>query len=76
MSPAATRTLPRGATLHHTTLRNADGTPLRARVTGRPQTWVRRPEHFRLPMKHGLRDSFYIDELSCAEWAFGPGDTL
>ena len=44
----------------HMTQRNADGTPVRCRVTGRVQTWRTRPNDFRLPVKHGLRDSFAI----------------
>lgn len=45
----------------HMTAKNADGTPLRARVNGNCTTWKTRPSDFYLPMKHGLRDYFHID---------------
>ena len=57
-----------GSILHHLTLRNADASPLRARVTGRIKLWITRPDEFRLPVKHGLRDSFYITERNAHEW--------
>ena len=57
-----------GAILHHVTLRNADGTPLRCRVNGRLQTWKTRPGDFKLPVKHGLRDYFYITQAHAHEW--------
>lgn len=63
--------LPRGTTLHHVSLRNTDGSPLRARVNGRTQTWITRPDEWRLPMKHGLKHCFYITERSAAEWTTG-----
>ena len=50
-----------GTIFYHKTLKNADGTPLRARVNGKCKTLKRTPNYFRLPMKHGLRDCFYID---------------
>lgn len=52
-----------GYVLEHKTLKNADGTPKRGRVNGQIQTWKRgeQADHFRLPMKHGLRKHFYID---------------
>lgn len=57
-----------GKILHHVTLRNADGTPLRCRVNGRLQTWKTRPGDFKLPVKHGLRDCFYITQANAHEW--------
>jgi hypothetical protein len=53
---------------HHVTLKNSDGTPTRCRVNGKCQTWVRKPEAFRLPVKHGLKTCFYITELNAHEW--------
>lgn len=66
-------TLSPGTTLHHTTLRNADGTPLRARVNGKCKVWVTRPDEFSLPVKHGLRDYFYITPLNAHKWTTTPG---
>lgn len=57
-----------GTVLHHTSLRNADGTPLRARVAGKPKTWTTRPEEFRLPMKWGLKHCFYITHMDADLW--------
>lgn len=52
----------------HTTLKNADNTPLRARANGRCQTWRTRPEEFKLPIKHGLRDTGYLTNVNAANW--------
>lgn len=57
-----------GTTFHHKTLKNADGTPLRGRVNGKCKTWKTRPTEFRLPMKYGLKECFYIDETNAHEW--------
>jgi hypothetical protein len=57
-----------GRTFHHKTLKNADGTPLRARVNGQCKVWKTRPAEFRLPMKHGLKECFYIDHTNSDEW--------
>ena len=43
-----------GQVLYHTTHRNADGTPLRYRTTGKPKTWKSMPERVQVPLKHGL----------------------
>ena len=52
----------------HTTAKNADGTPTRCRVNGACKTWKTRPNEYRLPVKHGLYDHFYIDESNASEW--------
>jgi len=52
----------------HITLKNADGTPLRARRTGKNILWKREPERFKIPCKYGLRDCFYIDQSNQNEW--------
>jgi hypothetical protein len=54
-------------TFYHRYLRNADGTACRCRVNGKCRTWKTRPGEFRLPVKHGLRDCFYITE-SNTDW--------
>lgn len=53
---------------YHATLRNADGTAKRCRVNGKIKTWKRQPDKFRLPVKHGMYDTFYIDQFNCHEW--------
>lgn len=62
-----------GEYFHHVELKNADGTPLRVRVTGRCKTWKTRPLEFRLPVKYGLRESTAITEDNAHEWAPGYG---
>jgi hypothetical protein len=57
-----------GDIFYHRSQRNADGTPLRARVSGVCKTWVKQPEKFKLPMKHGLRACFYITEDDTLDW--------
>jgi hypothetical protein len=61
-------TLPCGKTLYHATRKNADGSAKRCRVMGKCKTWVTRPNEFRLPVKHGMYDSFYITESNASEW--------
>lgn len=60
-------TLKLGQTLYHTS-KNADKSQLRARVNGKPQTWKTRPEEFRVPMKHGLRNTFQLVPRNAHEW--------
>jgi len=45
----------------HLTLKNADGTPVRARRSGKTQTWKRRPGAFSIPVKYGLKQSVRIE---------------
>ena len=52
----------------HTNLLNADKTPLRCRSNGQCKTWKTRPDEFKLPVKHGLYDYFYITQENAAEW--------
>lgn len=53
---------------YHRTLRNADGTAVRCRVNGECKTWRTRPLDYRLPVKHGLRDCFYITPSNEQDW--------
>lgn len=54
--------------LYHSTLRNSDGSAVRARVNGKCKVWKTRPTEFQLPMKHGLRDCFYLTQRNASEW--------
>jgi len=45
------------------------GTPIWARRTGRTKTWKTRPNEFRIPVKYGMYDAFYIDHTNAHEWA-------
>lgn len=53
---------------HHVTLKNTDGSPLRARRTGQNKLWKRSPDRFQIPAKHGLYDPLYISERNMHEW--------
>ena len=52
----------------HMYMKNADGTPARCRRNGTCKTWVRQPEAFQMPVKHGLSTCFYINQFNAAEW--------
>ena len=43
-----------GTILYHVLNRNADDTPQRWRVNGKPKTWKTRLGDVRVPIKHGL----------------------
>jgi hypothetical protein len=68
ISRANAESLSHGTVLYHRRLRNGDRSPLRCRVTGACKTWVTRPEDFKIPVKYGLRDSFYIEPHNASEW--------
>lgn len=52
----------------HRSITNADGTPARCRKTGKLKTWKTRPQDFKLPVKHGLKNSFYLTPENIGEW--------
>jgi hypothetical protein len=52
----------------HTTLKNRDGSPLRTRRNGKTQTWKRKPNDFRIPVKYGLYEYYNITQDNCHEW--------
>lgn len=54
--------------LEHKTKSNADGTPMRCRVNGKCKTWKTRPEDYRLPVKYGMYQCFYITPENAEEW--------
>ena len=47
-----------------------DGSPSKCRVTGACKTWKRTPEKFKLPVKRGLYEYFYISENNGNQWDF------
>jgi len=53
---------------YHRTLRNSDGTAVRCRVNGTCKTWKTRPDDFRLPVKYGLKECFYITPDNAGDW--------
>jgi hypothetical protein len=52
----------------HVSATNADGTPVRCRAMGKCKTWKTRPADFKLPVKYGMYNSFYIDNVNASEW--------
>lgn len=52
----------------HVSARNADNTPMRARRSGATRVWKTRPGEFKIPVKHGLRNSGYITNENAAHW--------
>lgn len=56
-----------GQMFYHVRLRNKDGTAVRCRSIGRCKTWKTRPDDWRLPVKHGRRDSF-LTPANAADW--------
>lgn len=57
-----------GRIFYHRTERNRDGTALRCRVTGKCKVWKTRPHDYRLPVKHGLKNSFYLTHRNSDVW--------
>lgn len=56
----------------HRVARNADGSPTRARPSGKMKTWKTRPGDFRQPVKHGLKNSFYLTPENIGDWVIAP----
>lgn len=52
--------------------RNADGSPIRARRSGKTQVWKTRPDDFKQPVKYGLKQSFYITPGNIGDWVIAP----
>ncbi len=64
MNLSQAKALKSGTVLHSKTYKNADGTPLRGRVNGAVKTWKRDANRIKVPMKHGLKNCFYLTEQS------------
>jgi len=58
-----------GTMIYHRKLRNNDGTPLRAKVTGKVKTWKRDPLRFEIPFKYGLYDYGKVTQDTAGEWS-------
>lgn len=57
-----------GEIFHHVTEKGCDNQPVRCRKSGITRTWKTRPNNFRMPVKYGLRVSFYIDQDNALDW--------
>lgn len=53
--------LKQGQMVYHTIKRNADGSPMRAKVTS-VKTWKRSPDRVEIGLKHGLYDYAKFNE--------------
>ena len=58
-----------GQTLLHVSAVDSKKNPVRCRVTGKCQVWKTRPNEFKVPVKYGLYQSFYITEFNAQEWS-------
>ena len=52
----------------HVTLKDSRGNPVVCRANGKCQTWKTRPNDFKLPVKYGLYQYFYITPENADEW--------
>lgn len=66
------KNLKSGDYIHHTIKKNADGTPMRARVTS-IKTWKRSPDRIEVRCKHGLYDYAVFTENELDQIAVGCG---
>lgn len=57
-----------GQILHYRLQNNADGTPQRWRVNGKPQTWKRHSERVSVPIKYGLKYCAYLTESDLVDF--------
>ena len=62
-----------GTHIHHKTATNADGTPQRFKVNGKPKTWKTRPDEVRVPLKRGMYEFGYLDQDNLDEFNLGYG---
>lgn len=82
MSDNSTLTLERakrlryGQTLYHRIYRNADGSPQRWRVNGKPRTWVTRPDEVVIPVKRGLYEYAHVNEHDLDDYALTEASAL
>ena len=52
----------------HVSAKDSRGNPIKCRATGKCKTWKTRSEEFKLPVKYGLYQSFYITPENAHEW--------
>jgi hypothetical protein len=70
--PVTPETAMTASTFYHRTKRysakNGKGRAIQVRRMGATKTWKRQPGKFRIPVKFGMKDSFYIDNDNANEW--------
>jgi len=65
-------TLKQGDYIHHLTKTNADGTPMRARITS-IKTWKTRPDQIEIRYKRGIYEYGRLREYELSEFGIGYG---
>lgn len=58
-----------GQTVYLIGLYNADGTAMRARVSGAVKTWKTRPDEVKVPIKRGMYENGYITDANLASFS-------
>jgi hypothetical protein len=72
MDLSSAMALVQGAYIHHISKKNADGTPMRARVT-LIKKWKTRPGSIEIHYKHGMYDFGTITETELSDYGIGYG---
>jgi hypothetical protein len=67
ITPFEVKSLLPGDTLYYWD-KGSDNRPVRAKINGKIKLWVTRPDDFRIPMKHGLGNTFYIRPANAHHW--------
>jgi len=62
-----------GDMIHHNTDKNADGTPQRWRVNGKPKVWKTRPDEVQVPIKRGMYEYDYLTHYDLTKFSLGEG---
>lgn len=58
---------------YHRTQTYKDGvTPIQVRRNGATKTWKTRPDEFKIPVKYGMYEFFYITDKNASEWSTQP----
>ena len=73
MTLTEAKALKAGDYIHHATKKNADGTPMRAKVTS-IKTWKRSPDRIEVRCKRGLYDYATFTEHELDQIAVGYGE--
>lgn len=64
LSLSQAKHLRHGQTVYEIGAFNADGSARRWRVSGKVKTWKTMPDRVHVPIKHGLYDSYFIEEFN------------
>lgn len=57
---------------YHRQQKYKSGGPKEVRRNGRTKTWKTRPGEFRIPVKYGMYECFYIDNRNADQWSTIP----